>query len=47
MGRTCKGICQFHKAKSVSNKIRYEIGQEKMHFLWDFFISAGYKMYLL
>ena len=32
MGRTCRGICQMHKAESVPNKIRYEIGQKRCTF---------------
>ncbi|MBT4325388.1 MAG: hypothetical protein HOD60_00560 [Candidatus Nitrosopelagicus sp.] len=37
MGRTCRGICTFYKAKSVSNKIRYEIGQKRCSFCGIFF----------
>ena len=29
MGRTCRGICEMHKAESVPNKIRYEIKKTK------------------
>jgi hypothetical protein len=32
MGRTCRGICQMHKAVPVPNKIRYEIGQKRCTF---------------
>ena len=32
MGRTCKGICQMHRAEPVPNKIRYEIGQKRCTF---------------
>jgi len=32
MGRTCRGICQMHKAEPVPNKIRYEIGQKRCTF---------------
>ena len=37
MGRTCRGICIFYKAKSVSNKIRYEIGHKRCSFCGVFF----------
>ena len=32
MGRTCRGICQMHKAAPAPNKIRYEIGQKRCTF---------------
>jgi len=32
VGRTCRGICQMHKAEPVANKIRYEIGQKRCTF---------------
>ena len=37
MGRTCRGICIFYKAKPVSNKIRYEIGHKRCSFCGIFF----------
>jgi len=37
MGRTCRGICQLHEAKSAPNKIRYEIGQKRCTFCGIFF----------
>jgi len=37
MGRTCRGICIFYKAKPVSNKIRYEIGHKRCSFCGVFF----------
>jgi len=37
MGRTCRGICVFHKAKPVSNKIRYEIGHKRCSYCAIFF----------
>ncbi|HSB83385.1 MAG TPA: hypothetical protein VLD64_02705 [Nitrosarchaeum sp.] len=32
MGRTCRGICQMHKAESIPNKFRYETGQKRCTF---------------
>ena len=32
MGRTCRGICLFHKAEPIPNKIRYEMGQKRCTF---------------
>jgi hypothetical protein len=32
VGRTCRGICQIHKADAVPNKIRYDIGQKRCTF---------------
>jgi len=37
MGRTCRGICEMHRAEAAPNKIRYEIGQKKMYVLWNIF----------
>ena len=32
MGRTCRGICEMHKAGPAPNKIRYEIRQKRCTF---------------
>jgi len=32
MPKTCKGICLRHKAESVQNSLRYEIGQKRCTF---------------
>jgi len=40
MGRTCRGICQMHKAEPMSNKIRYQFGQKRCTFC-GIFISVN------
>jgi hypothetical protein len=32
MGRTCRGICEMHKAEPVPNRIRYKLGQKRCTF---------------
>lgn len=32
VGRTCRGICQMHKAEPVPNRVRYEVGQKRCTF---------------
>ena len=38
LGRTCRGICQMHEAKSMSNGLRYESGQKRCTFCGVFFL---------
>jgi len=40
MARTCRGICQMHRADAAPNKIRYEIGQKRCTFC-GIFLSVG------
>lgn len=37
MGRTCRGICEYQKADSVPNRLRYKIGQKLCSFCGIFF----------
>ena len=32
MARTCRNICQMHKAEPAANKIRYQLGQKRCTF---------------
>ena len=32
IGRTCRGICEMHKAEPASNKIRYKMVQKRCTF---------------
>ena len=32
MGRTCRNICQLHRAEAISNKLRYQMGQKRCTF---------------
>lgn len=40
LGRTCKGICEMHKAEPIPNRFRYELGQKRCTFCGLFFATS-------
>ena len=41
MGRTCKGICEYLKAKPLPNNERYKAGHKRCSFCGMYFLLDG------